>query len=153
MTFTIVRHAQAGSRGAWVGNDRDRPLSEVGQTQAKLIAEQLLDRQPTRLISSSAVRCQETLAPLGRELGIEVEVDERLFEGPREPWLSDLLLEAADEDWVACTHGDVIPVLLHLLIDDGLPAPKSLKWHKGSVWTVERRDDSWNSAEYWRAQL
>lgn len=152
MTFTIVRHAHAGKRGAWAGVDSARPLSQRGQMEAKLIAEALRDRSGSRLLSSPALRCQETLAPLGAELGVEVEVDDRLFEGPRDAWLSDLILEACDESWVVCTHGDVIPVLLHLLIDDGLPAPATMSWHKASVWTIERRDGMWTASGYWRAR-
>lgn len=150
VTFTIVRHAHAGKRGAWVGDDRDRPLSAEGRFEAGLIAERLLPQRPNRLVSSPALRCQESLGPLADALDTDVEVDKRLFEGPREPWLSDLIVEAADDDWVVCTHGDVIPVLLHLLIDDGLDAPRSPKWHKGSAWTIERRHGAWTSASYWR---
>lgn len=77
-------------------------------------------------------------------------MDERLYEGPREPWLADVIREALDTDTVVCTHGDVIPVLLHLLIDDGLPVPRRMRWHKASMWTIERRDGNWVSADYWR---
>lgn len=151
MPFTIVRHAHAGSRSTWSGDDRLRPLSEKGRVQAEEVAAYVAQSTPARLVSSPALRCRETLSPLGRDLDLEVEVDERLFEGPREPWLADLVLEAAaDDGLVVCTHGDVIPVLLHLLIDDGLPVPRRMHWHKGSVWTIERRDGHWGTASYWR---
>lgn len=151
MPFTIVRHAHAGTRSTWAGDDRLRPLSEKGRVQAEQVAAYVAARAPARLVSSPALRCRETLLPLGRELDLTIEVDDRLFEGPREPWLADLVIEAAtDDDLVVCTHGDVIPVLLNLLIDDGLPAPRQMHWHKGSVWTIERRDDHWVSSDYWR---
>lgn len=149
MTLAIVRHAHAGSRARWRGDDRERPLSDRGAEHARKIADRLVDVRPTRALSSPALRCTQTLDPLGRRLGLDVEIDERLFEGPREAWLSDLLIEVADVDAVVCTHGDVVPVLLDLLIDDGLPAPPELRWHKGSIWLIDRVGGSWTSASYW----
>lgn len=153
VTLAIVRHAHAGSRNAWQGDDRNRPLSDKGVVQAQVIADRLSDLRPIRLLSSPALRCQQTLGPLSRRIGVDVEADERLFEGPREPWLQDLLLEVADVDAVLCTHGDVIPVLIDLLIDDGLPAPTSLRWHKGSAWLIERSGGAWTSATYWHERV
>lgn len=149
VTLAIVRHAHAGSRRNWERPDRDRPLSDKGADQATAIADHMTGLAPTRLVSSPAVRCQQTLGPLARRLGLDVEVDERLDEGSRELWLEDLLTEVADENVAVCSHGDVIPLLLDLLIDQGLPAPASLRWHKGSVWTVERAGASWGPASYW----
>lgn len=149
MTLAIVRHAHAGSRAAWQGDDRVRPLSERGHAQSRTIADRLAPLAPSRLLTSPAVRCQQTLGPLGLDLGLDVEVDDRLFEGPDDLRLRDLLVEVADADVVVCTHGDVVPALLDLLIDDGMPAPVDLRWHKGSVWLVERAGAAWAEPTYW----
>ncbi|MFW6010105.1 MAG: pantoate--beta-alanine ligase, partial [Actinomycetota bacterium] len=37
MTLLLVRHADAGDRAAWTGDDRARPLSATGREQALAI--------------------------------------------------------------------------------------------------------------------
>src|SRR4029077_20646317 len=36
-TFYVVRHARAGDRGAWTGDDRARPLTKKGVEQAEQV--------------------------------------------------------------------------------------------------------------------
>ena len=73
----VVRHAKAGSRADWDGEDRLRPLSGAGQKQAEPIAELLPLYGPDRR-QRPAVRCRDTVAPLADELGLPV-VDEPLL--------------------------------------------------------------------------
>jgi broad specificity phosphatase PhoE len=40
-TFYVIRHAKAGSRGNWTGDDRLRPLTKKGQKQAEDLVGQL----------------------------------------------------------------------------------------------------------------
>ena len=61
----MVRHAKAGDRGEWSGDDRMRPLTKSGQRQAEGLAN-LLDREPIdKILSSGYLRCVQTVEPLG----------------------------------------------------------------------------------------
>mgnify|MGYP000349545033 CR=1 FL=1 len=62
----LVRHAKAGSRSQWVGDDRLRPLSNKGRTQSEVLADRLAPVATGMLVSSPYLRCIETLQPLAR---------------------------------------------------------------------------------------
>jgi phosphohistidine phosphatase SixA len=106
MSVVLLRHASAGDRGAWGGDDRLRPLDERGRRQARKLRDELLRRGVTHAVSSPYVRCIETVAPLG----LSIEVDERLAEGAARGETLELL--GTLDDAVACTHGDVIENVL-----------------------------------------
>src|SRR5262249_41211048 len=69
-TLVLLRHAWAGHRKDWDGDDVQRPLDERGWQQAKELRKELRRRGVTRAVSSPYVRCTQTLEPLG--LAIEV---------------------------------------------------------------------------------
>lgn len=148
MTLYVARHAHAGQRSAFTGDDRLRPLSERGQAQADGIAADLVAFGPTRLLSSPARRCVQTLEPLAAKLGLDVIEEDRLFEGATRPEVAELLAEVAGDDVVLSSHGDVIPIVLKLLVQQGLQPERDLVWQKGSVWVVERRDGAWGVGRY-----
>jgi 8-oxo-(d)GTP phosphatase len=78
MTVYLVRHAKAGDREAWEGDDDLRPLSKPGRRQAAGLVDLLRPAGIRRLVSSPAVRCVQTLEPLGEALGLAVELDDAL---------------------------------------------------------------------------
>jgi 8-oxo-(d)GTP phosphatase len=122
MSVILLRHASAGDRKTWQGADRLRPLDERGREQALALAERLRAQGVERVYSSPYVRCTQTVAPLG----LEIVPDERLAEGA--PLEATLELLRDLDDAVACTHGDVIEVVLGhglkkgagVVLDDGL---------------------------------
>ena len=149
MTLFVARHAHAGKRSEWTGDDRRRPLSDRGRAQAEGIADSIGPSRPERLLSSPAVRCVQTLEPLADRLGLDVVVDDRLFEGNGRDALVGLLAEVADgTTTVVSSHGDVIPLLLQLLVADGMAPERNLVWQKASVWVVERDGDGWGAGRY-----
>jgi 8-oxo-dGTP diphosphatase len=106
MTVILLRHASAGNRDKWRGDDRLRPLDKRGRKQAERLRDVLLAHDVKRVLSSPYVRCTETVAPLG----LDIETDDRLAEGALPEGTLELL--AALDGAVACTHGDVIEALL-----------------------------------------
>jgi phosphohistidine phosphatase SixA len=60
----LVRHAHASDKHAWTGPDRLRPLSEPGRREAHGVLTQLRDYPITRILSSPAARCLQTVEPL-----------------------------------------------------------------------------------------
>ncbi|MCU1351860.1 MAG: hypothetical protein JWM05_1069 [Acidimicrobiales bacterium] len=122
MAIHLIRHAKAGSRRRWEQPDANRPLSAAGAEQAEQLAEQLRNAGVTRLVSSPALRCRQTLEPLAALLGLDVTVDPALAEGAAGDGALDALLAmaAATPEMAACSHGDVIPRVVQLLAEQGV---------------------------------
>ncbi len=118
MSAIVLRHASAGDRDAWAGDDRLRPLDGKGRRQARKLAEQLSRLGARRVVSSPYLRCLQTVAPLAETLGVEIERDERLAEG-RGDAARPLL---AEDGVVACTHGDVAAALAGAWLKKGAAA-------------------------------
>jgi 8-oxo-dGTP diphosphatase len=106
VSVILLRHASAGDRDDWEGDDMLRPLDKRGRKQAKKLRDELRARGVKRVVSSPYVRCMQTVAPLG----LEIVPDERLAEGASEDDTRKLL--ATLDDAVACTHGDVVENVL-----------------------------------------
>lgn len=148
MAVYLVRHAKAGSRQAWKGDDALRPLSAPGWEQARALGKRIAKLQPTRLVSSPYVRCVQTLEPLADGCGLQVTVDDRLGEGSAAGAALDLLLEVPDRA-VLCSHGDVIPDLIGALQRMGTAIATAPDWRKATVWVLERSRDGVISATVW----
>jgi len=139
----VVRHAHAGSRRAWEGDDEVRPLSDRGRAQADYLAGLLADQPVGAVWSSPAVRCTETVAVIAAAAGLEVVIEPFLGEGRDAGKAALRLVEAVGElnaDVVACSHGDLIPRAIGLLASDGMriegsESPAMCK--KGSMWAVD----------------
>lgn len=144
----IVRHAHAGSRGPDDGIDQVRHLSERGERQAEALGEQLGGAGITRLVSSPFSRCVETLAPLGRRLGISVETDARLAEAQGCAGALLLADELREETAALCSHGDVIPDLLEELVRQGVRFDDDLRWPKASTWVLSRNGTGFSKGRY-----
>lgn len=153
MPILLVRHAHAGSRTAWEGPDRDRPLSGKGRAQARSLATDLEKYGPSRLLSSPYARCVQTLEPLGAVVGLDVELVDELGEGRAYEAL-ELIRRVAGTDAAMCTHGDVIPAVLQVLAgEDGVDLGPYPREAKGSVWVLESAGRRFISATYLDAPL
>jgi 8-oxo-dGTP diphosphatase len=144
----VVRHAHAGSRAGWRGDDHERPLSAKGEKQARAIADLLERGGVARLVSSPFVRCVQTFDPAAARLGVKVEVDDRLAEGRRGEDALELAGELRHEPAALCTHGDVVPDLLHILSNEGARLRDPLVWPKGSTWVLEWSGNTLANGEY-----
>jgi phosphohistidine phosphatase SixA len=76
----LVRHAFAGDRTAWSGDDHLRPLDERGLRQARELVDLLASYDVDRFISSPALRCVQTIEPSACERALSIEVREELSE-------------------------------------------------------------------------
>jgi 8-oxo-dGTP diphosphatase len=147
VTVHLVRHAKAGSRRNWSGDDRQRPLSKPGSRQAAGLAELLAGAEITRIVSSPFTRCVQSVEPLADALGLAVDVSDALAEGAPVAEAAALLDKLAREDAVLCSHGDVIGDLLMHLADHGVRLD-DFRLEKGSVWQLECRDGRVVAAAY-----
>lgn len=136
MSVYVVRHAKAGSRSQWRGEDHRRPLSGAGRRQAKALAKRLAPEAPTSLWASPFVRCVQTLEPLAKRRQLTVRADDRLGEGAPLAQVLALLAEAGDGA-VLCSHGDVIPELIQALARRGTELRTPPDWRKATLWVLD----------------
>lgn len=148
MPIFLLRHAKAGSRSTWIGDDTVRPLTEAGWAQAQVIAERLAAQSPSALWTSPYLRCVQTLEPLAEVTGLEIVVEHRLSEAtPLE--LSLAALEDAPDGAVLCSHGDVIPDIVDALVRRGMDLDASMRPpRKGSVIVLHHVNRLFTRAEY-----
>jgi 8-oxo-dGTP pyrophosphatase MutT (NUDIX family)/phosphohistidine phosphatase SixA len=138
----LVRHGSAGSRSAWSGDDRERPLDSCGVAQADELVRLLSRFEVGSVISADFRRCVDTVAPLAEAFGLPVVVEPLLSEvgypGREEEAVALLRrLGDADHDAVACSQGDVIPDLLERVATaDGYPLDTPMHYRKGSTWAL-----------------
>ena len=137
MTAYVVRHAKAGDRADWEGDDRLRPLSKPGKRQADGLVDLLRDANIQAVLSSPYLRCIETVDPVARHFRLQVEQDRSLAEGQTGDSIVQLMRRFAGRSVVLCTHGDVLEDLLEHLIRDGLVARAGAKLEKGSIWALD----------------
>jgi phosphohistidine phosphatase SixA len=145
----LVRHAKAGSRRDFKGDDRLRPLSGAGRQQAKALVKRFVAEDVTKLISSPYLRCIQTLHPTAKAIGAKVEIDERLAEGRSFVDVLDML-DSLPDGTALCSHGDVIPDTMAALERRGCEFTTPIEWRKGSVWVLHRdADGEIVTAEAW----
>jgi probable phosphoglycerate mutase len=88
--LVVVRHGVTdwNREGRFQGH-LDPPLSEIGRSEAALVAERIAADDllsPARIISSSLARAAETAAAIGSASGVGVEPDDRLMEIGQGEW-------------------------------------------------------------------
>jgi 8-oxo-dGTP diphosphatase len=112
MTLLLVRHASAGDRQLWEGDDRLRPLDPRGVTQAHdLVA--LLDRFEIEAIYTSPfLRCVQTVEPLAAARRLAVAAREELGEREQYESGSGFVRPLAARPVVVCGHGGLETILL-----------------------------------------
>ena len=118
-TFPLIalRHAKAVSRSEWDGPDAGRPLTERGKRQAKAIVAPLRAFGVRKIVTSDAVRCVQTVAPLAKALERTPVETPRLSQDAWEDGFSDVRAVIgkrvrARKPAVVCSHGPVLPDVL-----------------------------------------
>jgi 8-oxo-dGTP diphosphatase len=114
----LIRHAWAGERSEWDGDDRRRSLDERGRRQAEELVELLAPYELDRIVSSPYDRCVQTVEPLAAALGLEIELNESLAEERQEAGGAQLVRSLAGDTAVSC-HGGLSEVLCRLHLKKG----------------------------------
>ena len=144
MAIYLVRHAVAVGRSSWHHADDKRPLTAKGERQSWALLRLLDGADVRRILSSPAVRCRETVAPLATAHRLDVRDVLDLAEGHGARKVVDLMEELAAKrgDSVLCTHGDLVPEVLRRLARDGVRLESELQFAKGSTWELLVEDDA-----------
>ena len=118
-TFPVIalRHAKATPRSEWDRSDASRPLTDRGRKQAKSIVGPLRAFGVRRIVTSDAVRCVETVAPLAKALRRKPVETGKISQDAWEDGESDLRSVVgrrirSGKPAVLCSHGPVLPGLL-----------------------------------------
>lgn len=138
---TVVRHALAVDKRSWQRPDRDRPLNPAGERDAVALADQLAAFPIRRLVSSSARRCLQSLAPLADRMALPIERHDDLHKDVHPDAFLALIFDAASDDAVLCTHGEVMRPLLRQIRRGGVeitgdPGIQRKLLAKGSAWQL-----------------
>ena len=148
----LVRHASAGRKADWPGDDASRPLDERGTADARALAGLLTCFAPAaRVVSSPALRCTETMRPYVAGFGGTVEAEACLAAPGRSAFFSSRTDQADALSRLVCDLlADRRPAVLCLHrenLADGLAAacsvlgapaavPRDPSLPKGGFWVV-----------------
>ncbi|WP_116040680.1 NUDIX hydrolase [Amycolatopsis palatopharyngis] len=148
-TVLLIRHAKAGKREEWTGDDDLRPLSDAGQRQAEAVRTMVRAFHPDRVLAAPRLRCVQTVQGVAEDLGTEVRHESLLAEEGywRDPVLGTARLLAIVGDGgtpLISSQGGVIPAVVTALAErDGvaLASGKSgtVSAKKGSLWLLSFR--------------
>ena len=148
----LVRHASAGYRDGWVGQDTLRPLDAEGAMDALLLADLLACFAPrARVFSSPALRCTESVRPYAEGFGGSVEAEAVLAVPGRDTdSFADLTdradtlrhlfrnLVAAGQPVVACLPRENLPLALAAACSalGATPPAEADLMPKGGFWVL-----------------
>ena len=134
----LVRHARAGDRAEWGGDDRIRPLDADGWKQAEGLVRVLSRFEVEEIISADYDRCVQTVQPLAEAMSLPIR-EEELFSEDSYPAHEDEAIHMIRKlgeslsTTAICSQGDVIPDLLQRLAAlDHVDLPNPLPLKKGS---------------------
>ncbi len=120
----IVRHAKAMDRKDWSRKDTARPINARGRRQSRLLVPMLAAYGMSRLVSSTASRCQATLLPYAQEHKVSIDSFGQLTEelGADDAKGVGRLVQkirsqalSADQPTAICVHRPVLPHILAAL--------------------------------------
>jgi 8-oxo-dGTP diphosphatase len=147
-TCYVVRHAKAGSRSHWTGDDRIRPLNKKGFKQAERLVSVLEPFPISAIFSSPFLRCVQTVEPLARAHRITIKETQSLAEGHGLKGAMQLLGDPNLDHAVLSTHGDIVWELVEELVKRRVVKAGEGGFEKGSTWVVEVEDDSLVGARF-----
>jgi 8-oxo-dGTP pyrophosphatase MutT (NUDIX family)/phosphohistidine phosphatase SixA len=138
-TFAIValRHAKAADPYAWDGDDASRTLTTRGERQAQQVAPSIAAFGVERILTSTAVRCRQTVAPIASLLGTEPRSSRALAQDTYLGRGDRLLRRVAKavrlrRSTVLCSHLPVIPDIVDA-VATATGSPDSPALHRGSM--------------------
>jgi phosphohistidine phosphatase SixA len=129
MPLILLRHASAGDRAEWDGDDRERPLDERGRKRARVLVAKLQPFPIDEIHTSPYVRCVQTVEPIASARDLEPRLRGELTEERQGFDGAGLLHELAGTNALVCGHGG---------LERALPDPPP-KWRKGAALVLDER--------------
>lgn len=117
--LVIVRHARAMRRALWdrKSSDLDRPLTSAGRIQAIALTDILHAFGVTKVFTSPANRCLNTVAPFAQDYGLKIRLEPALGEGefrsdPKSALKRVKKISSKPGSTVMCTHRPLLPEVI-----------------------------------------
>jgi 8-oxo-dGTP diphosphatase len=134
-TFAIValRHGKAVPAEDWDGPDSTRPLMQRGIDQSMSVSHGIAAFRPRALVSSTAERCQRTIAPTSRVTGLPVDEEHAISQDAYRSGgkaVRDVVANRIRrrETVVLCSHGPVLPQIIAAVAEEtGTPGSAKLQ--------------------------
>jgi 8-oxo-(d)GTP phosphatase len=148
----VLRHAKAGKRVDWSGDDTLRPLESEGRRQSRRLARLLPCFAPEQIVSADRVRCVQTVEPTAEFLGLPIEIrpafSDEAYSAEPDRAVNDLLeLVKAEPSTVLCSQGEAIPALLEAVAPRD--AAESFLTRKAAMWVLSFADSIAVAADYY----
>jgi 8-oxo-(d)GTP phosphatase len=153
LPLMLLRHASAGAKEAWPGDDLDRPLDAGGAAVSDELALLLSCYGSGRVITSAAERCVATVRPYAAMTGAKLEIAPALAVGHPDGGVQAAaeLVPRIIEDGlpaVVCAHRENLPPLLAAACAAlGADPPAGSPLHKGGFWVLHVADGRLAAAE------
>lgn len=157
-TVLLVRHAKAGRRSRYKGDDALRPLDAVGEAQATALVAELTAFGADSVHAANRRRCVQTVQPLADELSVSITLEPLLSEEGYWDSLDAARRRAVEIATLGgvrtiCSQGKVIPDLLQWWADrDGVKLPPNRN-RKGSVWVLSLHNGTLIAADHLASPL
>jgi 8-oxo-dGTP diphosphatase len=152
----LARHASAGQKEDWPGDDELRPLDAKGVAEAHVLARLLACFAPlARMISSPALRCMDSMRPYAESFGGAVEAEAVLAPPGRSvdfsrtsrsalvrKLIADLV--TAEQPAVVCLHRENLATALEAAcgaLGASSEVPRDPSLPKGGFWIVHAAAD------------
>lgn len=150
--IVLVRHAKAGKRSDWRGDDNLRPLDPGGVRQAEVLSTLLSFFGPNRVYAADRTRCIQTVEPLAHALALDLRIEPAFADEAYEPGSGGtvnrlLALAKPGKVSVVCSQGLTIPAL----IDHLGPGLRSSETRKGAWWVLTTVDGEVVSTDHYEA--
>jgi 8-oxo-(d)GTP phosphatase len=166
LPLMLLRHASAGTKQSWPGDDVDRPLDAEGAAVSDELALLLSCFGSGRVITSAAERCVATVRPYAVMTGAKLEIEPALTVGHRDGrqrrddraasagGLADeaaglvARITAGGLPAVVCAHRENLPPLLAAACAAlGADPPAGAPLRKGDFWVLHVADGHLAAAE------
>lgn len=143
--IVLLRHTKAVSRASWDGEDTERPLTHRGIADAYRLIPPLAALSLTRVVSSSALRCTDTVRPYARDRGLDLETErllseEGFVEAPDRAAETIRKLLVDGEPAVVCSHRPALPDLLAAATERARCVVPSVQLPPGGFHLLHHRD-------------
>jgi 8-oxo-(d)GTP phosphatase len=136
----LLRHASAGTKPAWKGDDSARPLDAEGAREAAALAGLLRCFGVRRVVSAPAERCVGTVRPYAAVVGgVEIEPVFDVTGTAPDAEKAAAALAATGEPVVICAHRENLPVLMTAACAElGAEPPAGKPLRKGEFLVLHR---------------
>ncbi len=139
----LLRHAKAIKRHDFIGDDTDRPLSELGEKQAEKLVDLYQYFGLKEIHTSDALRCLKTVEPLAKKLDvapiIATELSEYVFHKKKEKSIDYVLHQFnQNKPVLICGHNPFLTKYFKKMVGKKWAKKFKDELEPGEAWVIYR---------------